>query len=166
MWRSSIYIHTYITETSTYAEKCNNFWLTYISISFFTVGVNSWCIQLECTHFCFIGKIHLNTEIRDQNQSPSKVVTFLYVDTCPWYISIRGTTRGFFVKLTSIFFERVAEFHCVDTHHRVVTQPTDCLQLETITTRVCTYKNRVKNDRTFSDIPALLSWEWGNPAEN
>ena len=28
------------------------------------------------------------------------------------------------------------------------------------------YKNRVKNDRIFFEIPTLLSSEQGNPAEN
>ena len=31
--------------------------------------------------FLFISKIHHNTEIRDRNLSPSKVVTFLYIGT-------------------------------------------------------------------------------------
>ena len=34
--------------------------------------------------FLFISKIHPNTEIRDQNLSPSKIVTFLYVGTRHW----------------------------------------------------------------------------------
>ena len=37
--------------------------------------------------FLFISKIHPNTEIRDQNLSPSNVVTFLYIgkySTCLW----------------------------------------------------------------------------------
>ena len=53
----------------------------------FTVGVNSGSVQLECIHFClYLSKIHSNTEIRDWNLCPSKVVTFLYIDTFLCYI--------------------------------------------------------------------------------
>ena len=41
---------------------------------FFLLGL-IWKVQLECIHFGFISEIHPNTEIRDQNLSPSKVVT-------------------------------------------------------------------------------------------
>ena len=30
----------------------------------------------------------------------------------------------------------------------------------------CTYKNRVRKTDFFFEIPSLLSWEQGNPAEN
>ena len=43
---------------------------------FYTDGVNSWSGMYT---FLFISKIHPNTEIRDRNLSPSKVVKFLYV---------------------------------------------------------------------------------------
>ena len=36
--------------------------------------------------FLLISKIHPNTEIRDRNLSPSKVVTFLYVGTGGTYL--------------------------------------------------------------------------------
>ena len=39
----------------------------------------------------FISRIHPNTEIRDQNLSPSNVVTFLYVGT---YMSLVNTTKN------------------------------------------------------------------------
>ena len=67
----------YIPETYTYIEKCNNFWWTLISIYFFYC----WGEFLKCSAgvytFLFISKIHPNTEIRDRNLSPSKIVTFL-----------------------------------------------------------------------------------------
>ena len=48
-----------------------------------------WILEVFiCSTFLFISKIHPNTEIRDRNLSPSKVVTFLYVGTCLCYISI------------------------------------------------------------------------------
>ena len=65
---------------------------------FFTVGVNSWSVQLECIHF-FKSKIHPNTEIGNQNLSTSKVVTFLYaVGTCLRVKQI-GMTHRFFITV-------------------------------------------------------------------
>ena len=49
-----------------------------------------WGEFLKCSAgvhtFLFISKIHLNTEKRHRNLSPSKVVTFLYVGTCLWFL--------------------------------------------------------------------------------
>ena len=53
-----------------------------------------WCWGefLKCSAgvntFLFISKINSNTEIRDRNLSPSKVVTFLYVGTTYMYLSL------------------------------------------------------------------------------
>ena len=46
-------------------------------------------VQLECIHFTFLfmNKIQANTEIKDQNLSPSNVVTFLYVCTYVVHVS-------------------------------------------------------------------------------
>ena len=38
--------------------------------------------------FLFIRKIHPNTEIRDRNLSPLKVVAFLYVGSCLWWMYV------------------------------------------------------------------------------
>ena len=77
--RSSTYI--VVSETCTYIEKGNNFdGLSFRSL-FLLLGwileVFSWSVYI-----LFICKLHTNTEIRDQNLSPSKVVTFLYIRTC------------------------------------------------------------------------------------
>ena len=49
----------------------------------FDLFFDCWGEFLKCSAgvytFLFISKIHPNTEIRDRNLSPSKVVTFLYV---------------------------------------------------------------------------------------
>ena len=48
-----------------------------------------WDEFLKCSarvYTFIVSKIHPNTEIKDQNPSPSKVVTFLYIGTCLCYL--------------------------------------------------------------------------------
>ena len=74
------YLHINFSEAcSTYVEKCNKL-LMDIDFDLF-----SYCLGefMKCSAgvytFLFISKIHPNAEIRDQNLSPSKVVTFFFI---------------------------------------------------------------------------------------
>ena len=53
---------------------------------FFTFGVISWSPVQSWSWIVYIIKIHPNTEIRDQNLSPSKDVTFLYIHVSALHI--------------------------------------------------------------------------------
>ena len=52
----------------------------------------------EVYTFLFKNKIHPNTDIRHQNLSPSKVVTFLYVGTCLWIFNLKTDISQFTLK--------------------------------------------------------------------
>ena len=79
-------LNNILAETCTYVEKCNNFWWTCISIPYFSIGVKFTCKQ-KCMHSSWtLQEFTPTVKKRYRNPSPSKVVTFLYVGTCRWYI--------------------------------------------------------------------------------
>ena len=71
-----ILLYSILKETCTYLEKCNNFWWTWILIPYFSVGVN-FTHKQKCIHSSWTLQEFIPTVKKDQNLSPSKVVTFL-----------------------------------------------------------------------------------------